>query len=82
MAKKRYKINYAEGDCFAVPLKEGGFARGVVTRLNKKGVVLGYFFGPKILNRDDVYITTDIISARCIDVCFFGDLGLVTDRWT
>ena len=82
MAKKRYKINYAEGDCFAVPLCDGGFARGVIARMNKKGVVLGYFFGPKILKITDIYITPDMIPANCIDASFFGHLGLVTNEWT
>jgi len=82
VAKKRYKINYAEGDCFAVPLCEGGFARGVVARMNKKGKILGYFFGPKFSKIDDVHVTPDIIPANSIDVTFFGDLGLVTNEWT
>ena len=82
MAKKQYKINYAEGNCFAVPLCEGGYARGVVARMNKKGFVLGYFFGPKFTKLDDVRVTPDMIPANSIDVTLFSYLGLVTNEWT
>jgi hypothetical protein len=43
------QANYNEGDWFAVPLREGGFAIGVIARVmpRKEGVVLGYFFGPR-----------------------------------
>jgi hypothetical protein len=35
MAKrKRFKINYAEGDCFLVPLENGGYIRGVLVCLS------------------------------------------------
>src|SRR5262249_16153212 len=41
------KINHAEGECLAIPLRDGGFAIGVVARANATGVLLGYFFGPR-----------------------------------
>jgi len=41
------RVKYREGDWFAVPLREEGFAVGVVARANPNGVRLGYFFGPK-----------------------------------
>ena len=81
MAKKRYKINYSEGDCFAVPLCDGGFALGVVARLDKKKGVLGYFFAPKYASVDEIVITPDIIPEKTIHVKNFGDLGLVTCEW-
>jgi hypothetical protein len=40
-------IKYREGDWFAVPLRNGGFAVGLVARANPKAALLGYFFGPK-----------------------------------
>lgn len=36
-----------EGDWFAVPLREGGYATGVVARKGNRGILLGYFFGPR-----------------------------------
>ncbi|WP_394540198.1 immunity 26/phosphotriesterase HocA family protein [Lysobacter enzymogenes] len=38
---------YSEGTWFAVPLRNGGFATGIVTRKSKKGgVVVAYYFRP------------------------------------
>lgn len=39
--------NYREGSRFAVPLRQGGYAVGLVARVNPRGVLLGYFFGPR-----------------------------------
>ena len=36
---------YREGDWFAVPSRDGGFAVGVIARANPGGVLLGYSFG-------------------------------------
>ena len=38
---------YREGEWFAIPLRRGGYALGLVARRPRRGtVVLGYFFGP------------------------------------
>jgi hypothetical protein len=34
-----------EGDLFAVPLRDGGYGIGVVARVGRRGVLVGYFFG-------------------------------------
>lgn len=39
--------SYREGDWLGVPLREGGYAVGLVARANPDGVLLGYFFGPR-----------------------------------
>lgn len=73
--------NYAVGDWFAVPLREGGFAVGVVARAQADGVLLGYFFGPK---RDEVPELSDVEHLAASDavlVCKFGHLGLVKKKW-
>jgi hypothetical protein len=74
-------VNCREGDWFAVPLREGGFALGVVARLSSDGVLLGYFFGPK---RIDVPTLTDVIGLRPSDavlVAKFGHLGISQGKW-
>ena len=63
-----------------MPLCDGGFALGVVARLDKKKGVLGYFFAPKYSSVDEIVITTDIIPEKTIHVKNFGDLGLVTNE--
>jgi hypothetical protein len=72
-------INYTEGTCFYVPLRNGGFARGVVTRMDGNGGIFAYFFGPK-LNQpenpfDHLQWRDSILSGRC------GDLGLLKGAW-
>lgn len=41
------KVDYREGECFAVPLRDSGFGAGVIARANPKAAPLGYFFGPR-----------------------------------
>ncbi len=41
------KQKYGEGDWFAVPLRNGGYALGVVARRDGRGGIIGYFFGQK-----------------------------------
>jgi hypothetical protein len=73
------RINYSEGTCFFVPLRNGGFARGVVTRLSGNGEIFAYFFGPKLTGPeasfDDVRAENALLSGRC------GDLGLLKGEW-
>jgi hypothetical protein len=80
MARK--KINYKEGSCIAIPLREGGFARGIVARMDGKGGILGYFFGPKSLSLEDI---EDCSNLKCQDAILtgkFGDPGLLNGEWT
>ena len=49
--------NYAAGDWFAVPLREGGFAVGVVALAQADGVLRGYLFG---LKREDMPQLIDV----------------------
>ncbi len=73
------KINYKEGTIFLVPLRSGGFARGVVARFDGKGTVFGYFFGPESNKHDGIFT----LPARA-DACLvgrFGDLGLLRGIW-
>lgn len=76
---KANRINYREGTCFFVPLRNGGFARGVVTRLDGCGGVYACFFGPKLIQPagtfDDVRPESTLLSGRC------GDLGLIEGEW-
>ncbi|MFQ3246376.1 MAG: hypothetical protein ACI9SP_003028 [Arenicella sp.] len=74
------KINYSEGDCFSIPLREGGFGCGVVTRMDGNGIVFGYFFGPKVttvaeISGNDLGIEQSIFCGQ------FGDLGFLNREW-
>lgn len=74
---------YSEGDWFAVPLRDGGFAVGVIARAmpRKEGVLLGYFFGPRryeIPTHEDL---SGLSASDAVMVEMFGDLGIIRGEW-
>ena len=74
------KINYQEGDWFAVPL-EGGYAVGIVARSNPRAALLGYFFGPR---RDEIPSLDELGGLRAdsaILIGLFRHLGLKHGDW-
>jgi Immunity protein 26 len=76
------KLPYSEGSVFLVPLRKGGFARGVVARSTAAGkVLLGYFFGPQLASAEAAAALTDLSPANAIVRIRFGDLGLVNGEW-
>lgn len=78
--KRRSKVNYSKGTVFLVPLRGGGFARGVVARFDGKGLVFGYFFGPKLNSPEDA--TTRGLDPRlAVYITKFGDPSLRNGDW-
>lgn len=75
------RFPYREGDVFAVPLDEGGYAVGVAARTNREGVVLGYFFGRRFAEPPKVDDLTELRSEDAVLLKAFGDLGLVQGSW-
>ena len=74
-------LPYSEGSVFAVSLRKGGYARGVVARAAPEGKVLfGHFFGPKLNSLDEVNLE-DIEPGKSILSVIFGDLGLINGEW-
>jgi hypothetical protein len=74
-------LPYSEGSVFLVPLRKGGYARGVVARSSKEGKVLfGYFFGPPLESTEGVTLE-DLHPADAIHRVLFGDLGLINGEW-
>lgn len=75
------KIKCQEGDCFGVPLREGGFASGVVARVGRSGVLLCYFFGPSsdVVPEPDTLV--NLKPGDAILVGKVGDLGLSQGKW-
>ena len=75
-------IRYREGQWFAVPLRRGGYAIGIIVRgsYKTKGG-LGYFFGPKYLNIPSDKDTIEKKPNEAILITRFGDLGIVMGSW-
>jgi hypothetical protein len=75
------KLPYSEGSAFLVPLRDRGFARGVVARMAPKGRFLfGYFFGPRLPSIEGATLD-NLDPAKAILRLRFGDLGLITHKW-
>jgi hypothetical protein len=74
------RVIYHEGDWFAVPLRDHGFALGLVARANRKGMLLGYFFGPR-RPTPDVLDVTEMRPERAVLIGKFGHLGIRDGRW-
>jgi Immunity protein 26 len=78
---KPMKLPYSEGSMFLVPLRNGGYARGIVARAGKTGkIVFGYFFGPRLITQEGAGVH-DLTPERSILRCMFGDLGLINGEW-
>lgn len=74
-------LPYSEGTVFLVPLRKGGYARGVVARAGREGkVLLGYFFGPRLQTADAAEFG-DLDPANALLRVRFGDLGLINGEW-
>ncbi|WP_242396382.1 immunity 26/phosphotriesterase HocA family protein [Anaeromyxobacter oryzisoli] len=76
------RIAYREGDWFLIPLRDGsGFGAGVVARVGRRGVTLGYFFGPKHAGRASLVDVERDAPTGAVLVGKFGDLGLIRGSW-
>ena len=77
MAKKK---SYTTGTWFGVPLRAGGYARGVVARVGNGGILFGYFFGPKLDSLSEG-VPASVYPEDRIHWGQFGHLGLVKGKW-
>jgi hypothetical protein len=74
-------VSYSEGDWFAVPLRDGGFAVGVIARANSDGVLFGYFFGPRRTEPPSLDEVATLSPADAVMVRKFGHLGIRQGTW-
>lgn len=75
------KYDYEEGSVFFVPLRTGGFARGVVARCDGRGLVFGYFFGPRFASIPNDVEANQLKAGDAILIGKFGDIGLRKGEW-
>lgn len=79
---RRKHIKYSEGQWFAVPLQDGGYALGIIVRGNYKTKGgLGYFFGPRYEDIPGEQETWLKGPSDAILIAWFGDLGIIWGRW-
>jgi|SRR5450755_166462 hypothetical protein len=76
------KVNYSEGTWFAVPLRNGGFALGVVARATRQGgVVLAYLFGPRRETIPAMGEVAGLQPSHAVKIARVGDLNLIRGKW-
>jgi len=76
------KLPYREGSWFAVPLRERGYAIGVIARVAPGGrIILAYLFGSKFATIPAVEDVARFRSEDAIRCLRIGDLGLMNGRW-
>lgn len=75
------KLTYTEGDWFAVPLRNGGFALGLVARLDGRGGVICYFFGPASQAPPSIGAARGRRAEDAVLIANAGDPGLMHGEW-
>jgi hypothetical protein len=75
------ELPYTLGTRFWVPLRDGGFARGLVARMNERGVIFAYFFPPNVASPGDWNRAGPISVENCTLRAQVGDLGLTNGEW-
>lgn len=75
-------LPYNEGTVFSIPLREGGYATGVVARAAPQGkVVLAYLFGPRRNSPPKPYELGQLHPVNALKCLRVGDLGLINGDW-
>jgi hypothetical protein len=75
-------LPYQEGTWFAMPLRQGGYAIGMIARMAPRGrIVLAYFFGPKWDIIPALGFAEGLQSKDAVNCLRIGDLGLIDGSW-
>jgi hypothetical protein len=73
---------YREGDLFAVPLRDHGYALGLVARCQPRGRILfGYFFSSRHSAPPKLSDLSTLAPDDAVLRCRFGDLGIAERSW-
>jgi hypothetical protein len=76
------RAKFSEGDWFAVPLRPGNYALGLLARRKaRKPILLGYFFGPRLFELPTLEDTAGLHPQDAVLVCHFGHLALRGGNW-
>ena len=74
------KRKLSEGSVFMLPLRDNGFAVGVLARFSRTGICYGYFFGPRIDAEGEIDFS-QLKPEKAILEGMFGDLELRRGGW-
>lgn len=75
-------LPYREGSWFAVPLRTGGYALGVVARMRPGGrIILAYLFATKYKEVPRMDAVKGLHPGDAIRRLRVGDLGLINGEW-
>jgi hypothetical protein len=77
----KHKYDYDVGSIFCVPLRDGGYATGIVARCDHKGLAFGYFFGPRLESIPESIALRDLSAEKAVLIGQFGDIGLKKGEW-
>lgn len=69
-----------EGSIFLVPLRDDGYAVGVLARISGKGHCYGYFFGQRVSEAGAI-VFSQLIPDNAVLIGKFGDLELRSGGW-
>ncbi|MGF4044645.1 Imm26 family immunity protein [Paenarthrobacter nitroguajacolicus] len=75
------KLEYGPGVLFVVPLNVDGYGLGLVVRANPRGVMFGYFFGPRRAQPPEVSQVEQLSGVDAVLIGRFGDLHLKQGKW-
>jgi hypothetical protein len=77
------KLPYKEGTWFAIPLRKGGYAAGLVARLipGQGKIILAYLFGPKREAIPSIGELGRLSPDMAIKIARIGDLALIDGSW-
>lgn len=76
------RVSYKEGQWFAVPLRTGGYAPGIIARGGPKFKGgLGYFFPMRFDQPPLGQDVAQLNAAQAILITWFGDRGIKEGRW-
>lgn len=82
MTPKSTRVKYGEGQWFAVPLRTGGYAPGILVRGSPKFKGgLGYFFPFRYDQPPAATAVGHLDPRQAILIHWFGDLGIIEGRW-
>lgn len=74
-------VSYREGTWFGVPLRNKGFAAGLIARKGKNGCLFGYFFGPVCRVPPTRKMLDKLNPEDSVHLAMFGDLNLRKGAW-